>query len=391
MLDETYDVVVVGAGPSGSTAARVAAESCSRVLLLEKKRAVGIPVSCAEGISKPTLNSILEPRASWIATEVKGAIVTTPSGRSFRIEHPDAGYILERKLFDRDLACVAVSAGASIHTDVEVTGLLREEERICGVETLFRGKRGRIGAGVVIGADGVNSRVARWGGVSGALTPSQFHACAEYLLGNIEVTKGYTEFIAGNVIAPGGYAWVFPKKDDTANVGLGISPHIAERKPFEYLDDLVRRRYPDASRLETMSGIVPTSPQDRLVCDGLMLVGDAARVADPITGGGIANGLLSAMRAGKIAAECASKGDTSRKALSKYEREWNREYGRELKYRAMAREIYLKLTDQDFERIFDFVSQYFEGKVIAEFKPRQLIVPLIKSSARFLSLARHLI
>jgi len=391
MLGDTYDVVVVGAGPSGSMAAKIAAELGSKVLVLEKKRAIGAPVSCAEGVSKPTFDSILEPRNAWIASEVKGAIVTVPSGRSCRIEHPDAGYILERKIFDRDLAVLAAGAGAEVYTDTEVTGLIKDETGVRGVETLRRGKRGRVRAGVVIGADGVNSRVGIWGGVSVRLSPDQFHACAEYLLGNIEVTSGYTEFIAGNDIAPGGYAWVFPKSRDTANVGLGVSPHIARRKPFEYLDDLVLKKYPNASILETMSGSVPTSPSDTLVSDGLMLVGDAARVADPITGGGIANGLFSAIMAAKVAAECCGRGDTTRAALSAYEREWLRTHGRELKYRALAREIYLKLTDDDFEKIFDFVRKYFDGKVITEFRPRQLVVPLVKSSARFLSLARHLI
>jgi digeranylgeranylglycerophospholipid reductase len=391
MLDESYDVIVVGAGPSGSMVAKVAAESGSKVLVLEKKRAIGVPVSCAEGISKPTLNSILKPRDSWIASEVKGAIVTTPSGRSCRIEHPDAGYILERKIFDRELAELAARAGARVYTDIEVTGLLRDDDRVDGVQTLYRGRRGKIGASVVVGADGVNSRIGRWAEISAGLAPNQFHACAEYLLARIEVASGYTEFIAGNEIAPGGYAWIFPKGGDTANVGLGVSPHVAKKRPFEYLDELVRSKYPDASRLETMSGSVPTSPMDTLVGDGVMLVGDAARVADPITGGGIANGLFSAIMAGKVAAECSGEGDTSRKALSKYEREWSRTYGRELKYRALAREIYLKLTDEDFEKVFDFVSEYFDGKVITEFRPRQLVVPLVKSSARFLSLARHLI
>lgn len=391
MLDREYDIVVVGAGPSGSMAAKVAAELGASVLVVEKRRAIGIPVACAEGISKPVLNSLMKPKASWIATEVAGAIVTTPSGRSCRIEHPDAGYILERKIFDRDVATMAVDAGASLLTNTEAVGLLSEKERVTGVEVSYRGNRKAVHSKVVIGADGVNSRVARLAGLGRELSAECYHACAEYLLGNVKLEDGYTEFIAGNGIAPGGYAWVFPKSKTTANVGLGISPHISDGKPFEYLDRLVERRFPRASRLEIISGNVPTSPTDRLVGEGVMLVGDAARVSDPITGAGVANGLFSAVLAGRVAARCCKEGDVSRRNLSAYEKEWKKTRGKELKYRAKARDIYLRLTDDDFETIFDFVKKYFDGKVITEFRPRQLLVPLIKSSPRFLALARHLI
>jgi digeranylgeranylglycerophospholipid reductase len=391
MLDREYDIVVVGAGPSGSWTARVAAEQGAAVLVVEKKRAIGTPLSCAEGVSKPVLEAIVAPKPSWIAAQVAGAVVTTPGGRSFRIQHPDAGYILERKIFDRDLAAMAVESGARLLTDVEVVDLLRENGSTKGVVVSHRGRKSAVRSKVVVGADGVNSRVARWAKIDEGLSPEDFHACAEYLLGDVEVELGYTEFIAGNEIAPGGYAWIFPKSRRTANVGLGISPHVSKKRPFEYLDLLVEKRFPGASRLETVSGTVPTSPIDRLVTDGVMLVGDAARVADPITGGGIANGLLSAMVAGRVAAECARRGDVTRRALSAYEKEWGKSHGRELRYRARAREIYLKLTDADFEKIFDFVRLYFGDKVISEFHPRQLIVPLIKSSPRFLSMARHLI
>jgi digeranylgeranylglycerophospholipid reductase len=391
VLDREYDIIVVGAGPSGSMAAKVSANLGARVLALEKKRAIGVPLSCAEGVSKPVLNSLMSVRPSWVATEVVGAVVTTPSGRSCKIEHPDAGYILERKIFDRDLAAIAVEAGANVLTNAEATGLIFEKDQVVGVQVSYRGAAETVHSKVLIGADGPNSKVARWAGIGEELSPENYHACAEYLLGNMELEVGYTEFIAGSEIAPGGYAWVFPKSKTTANVGLGISPHISKRKPFEYLDDLVLKRFPGASRLETVSGVVPTSPVDTLVGNGVMLVGDAARVSDPITGGGIANGLISAEMAAKVAVACCRNKDASRKALSRYEKEWASSYGRELKYRAIAREIFLKLTDDDFERIFDFVKRYFEGKVITEFHPRQLLVPLIKSSPRFLALARHLI
>ena len=390
-MEKSYDVVVVGAGPGGSMAAKRAAENGVSVLLPERDPSIGTPVECAEGIATDGISTFFDPDPSWIATKIEGAILTSPSGRSCKVKVPGAGFILERKIFDRDLSILASRAGAEVFCSSNVVGLLHDDGRVSGVKVKYQGEEREIGAKVVIGADGVGSMVGQWAGMDTKLRSTEFHAAAEYLLGNVDVEENYPEFIAGTEIAPGGYAWVFPKGGGTANVGVGIVPFKAKLKPFDYCEALIQRRFPRASRIEKISSAIPTTVLDEIVTEGVMLVGDAARVTDPITGGGIGNAIFSGEIAGRVAAGAVKKGDFSKKSLWAYQEEWEERFGFEMRYRYKAREIFLKLTDSDFEAIFDFAKNAFDGKVLTEVNPREIILPLIKSTPRFLKLARHLL
>lgn len=390
-MENTYDVVVVGAGPGGSMAAKIAAENGVSVLLLERDSAIGTPVECAEGIGMEGIDTFLDIDPSWIATKIEGAILTSPSGRQLKVKVPGIGFILERKIFDRDLAILAAQAGATVFCNSNAVGLLRKNGEVSGVKIKYQMEEREVEAKVVIGADGVGSMVGRWAGMATKLSSTEFHAAAEYLVGNIDVEENYPEFIAGTEIAPGGYGWVFPKGNRTANVGVGIAPFKAKLKPFDYCEALIQSRFPKASRLEKISSAIPTTILDEIVTDGVMLVGDAGRTTDPITGGGIGNAIFSGEIAGRVAAKAVKKGDTSKKSLWDYQEEWEKKYGYDMRYRYKAREIFMKLTDKDFEAIFDFAKEAFDGKVLKEINPREIILPLIKSTPRFLKLARHLI
>ena len=131
-------------------------------------------------------------------------------------------------------------------------------------------------------------------------------SCAQYLLVGIDIDPRRIEYYVGERIAPGGYAWVFPKGDDVANVGLGVQADLADEPALSYLDRFIdnQSHLAPGSPVTLVAGGVPLAlPPPRLVTDGLMLVGDAARQVDPLTGGGITNG----MAAGKLAAYASSR------------------------------------------------------------------------------------
>ena len=132
---EEVDVLVVGAGPSGSTAARHAALGGARTLMIEKRTEIGTPVRCGEGVAKRWLDEVgLEPSGSFIAHEVDGAKVVAPDGTTLVVDEARAGnecgYILERDLFDRHLAKLAAKAGAEIRIRTSATALLQEDGRV---------------------------------------------------------------------------------------------------------------------------------------------------------------------------------------------------------------------------------------------------------------------
>ena len=151
------DIVVVGAGPGGSMAARYAAEGGLKVLLLEKKAEIGAPLRCAEGVAKKWLAEVgIEPDPKWICADMKGAIIRSPSGYKFQLDESKAGsevgYVLERHLFDKALAEKAAEAGATIMMRAGVTGVIKDGDRLVGVKGNQLGEEFEAQAGHWIGA-----------------------------------------------------------------------------------------------------------------------------------------------------------------------------------------------------------------------------------------------
>ena len=137
---KTYecDIVVVGAGPGGSMAARYCAQGGLKTILIEKKAEIGAPLRCAEGVSKKWLEEVgIEPEPMWIRGDMKGAIIKSPQGTTFQLDESKAGsevgYVLERHLFDKALARDAAEAGAQIMLRTSCTGVIREDGKIVGI------------------------------------------------------------------------------------------------------------------------------------------------------------------------------------------------------------------------------------------------------------------
>ena len=128
-----YDVLIVGAGPAGTIAARTAARSGLSVCLVEKRPAVGAPVRCAEGIGKEALQEFIDPDPRWISAEMNGAAVVAPDGTKMVLESSMAGgkvgYILDRKFFDRELAWQAADAGADIRVKTRASAPIMKDAK----------------------------------------------------------------------------------------------------------------------------------------------------------------------------------------------------------------------------------------------------------------------
>ena len=351
-MKDRYDVIVVGGGPGGAWAAKHAAERGASVLLLEKDREIGIPVRCAEGVSESGLRRVVEVKDRWIAQVIKGARLVSPDGTVVESYPDEVGFILHRKLFDYDLAVAASQAGTEVVTKAYVQGLTMDDGVVTGVRMTHMGRARRISGSVVIGADGVESRVGRWAGLETRTPFGEVETCVQMTLAGIDVDPEVVELHFGRQIAPGGYLWIFPKGRRTANVGLGISGvYSREKKPLIYLKEFVERRFPGASVLTMIAGGVPAVPTlKKIVTDGLMLVGDAARQVDPLTGGGIVNAMLAGRIAGRVAAEAVQEGDVSTRRLSAYTKEWSKVDGKNNKISYKIKKVVGRLSDEDLNR-----------------------------------------
>jgi digeranylgeranylglycerophospholipid reductase len=386
MSEEQYDVVVVGAGPAGSVTAKTAAERGLAVLLLERNAEIGVPVRCAEGISKE-LEQYVEIDRRWISTEVKGITTYGPDGAAVQlsVEGADiAGYVLERRLFDKALAQQAARAGADVWVKTQVYGLIMENGYAKGVYAHAAGGDVAIHADVVVGADGVESRVGRWAGIDTTLALKDVCTCAQFLMSDIEVDSHYLETYFSREIAPKGYAWIFPKGERCANVGLGIGGDVSGdgHRAVDYLRAFVEKRFPDGKVLAEIYGAVPLSgPVYETVANGLLLVGDAARHVQPITGGGIVQAIQGGTIAGDVIAKAVKARNVSKRRLQEYEKRWKREFGRVLEVGLKAKNIVLNLNEDELTKFFRPLAGELTLK---EYSERAFLKTIILKNPRIL-------
>lgn len=327
-MKESYDVVVVGAGPAGSIAARFAAEQGVSVLILEKDRDVGYPVRCGEAVSKEGVSEFIPIDEKWICAHITKFSLNAPDGNEALINFGDAGFVLERRIFDYEIAKTASRAGAEILTRCYVNGLLFDGSQVCGVTFEHRGEQKKVNAKIVIAADGVESRLGRWAGLKTFIDFREMESCAQITVSNISIDPNTLYFYFGENVAPQGYFWIFPKGNDSANIGLGVSGLIGKKKSaLSFLNEFMSRNYPDASILTSIAGGVPSAVTlEKISAPGIMLVGDAARQVNPLSGGGIASGMIGGSIAGRIAGEAIKKNNLNY-ALS-YDKEWRSRLGK---------------------------------------------------------------
>ena len=386
MKKEKYDVVVVGAGPAGSITAKTAAERGLDVLLIERNAEIGVPVKCAEAVSKE-IERFVEVDSGWVCAEVKGTISYAPDGTKVILSvegAEEAGYVLERKLFDKFLAQEAARAGAEVLVKTQAYGVVQEEGYVKGVHARNAGGDFCIYANVVVGADGVESKVGRWGGIDTTLRLADVATCAQFLMCDIEFNRDYCELFFDYDTAPRGYAWVFPKGEHCANVGVGIGGDVSGEKhrAYDYLNAFVKDKFPNGKILAEMYGAVPLSgPVYETVANGLILVGDAARHVNPITGGGILEAMQGGEIAGDVIAKAVRENSFSKKRLQEYEKRWRKEFGKVLEVGLKTKNIVLNLSRQDLNKFFHSLAG---GIRIKEFSERALLKEMIKKNPRML-------
>ncbi|MAE71493.1 MAG: digeranylgeranylglycerophospholipid reductase [Gemmatimonadetes bacterium] len=384
-----FDVVVVGAGPAGSMAAKHAAANGAEVLLLDRKRDPGTPVRCGEGVSAAGLAQYVDPQPEWISAGIKGARLVSPSGVAVEIGTLGAGYVLERKLFDRGLIELAAKAGARVLSEANAVGLRRGSDgRIAGVRVVRRGSESVVPCKIVIGADGVDSRVGRWAGIRTDLRLADMESCAQYLIADCETEKGFCEFFLGRDVSPGGYAWIFPKGDGLANVGLGVSVKEARRRgsAIEHLDRFMERLGLSGKMLGFTVGGVPVSHTlDTIVADSVMLAGDAARQVNPMTGGGILTGMLGGQLAGETAAEAIREGEVSARVLGRYSERWHERAGKTNKRWYRIKEAVGRLPDSTL----DETARVFEGTDAADLTLFKIFARIFRRNPKLIWDIRH--
>lgn len=382
-----YDIVVVGGGPAGSTAAKYAAMNGVSVALFERDREIGVPVRCGEAVSEEGLKKFIKPDPAWIASTIQEIRFVSPGGLIVDAHTPSRGYILHRRLFDHSLAIEAANQGVEVFTKAYVYSL--NMNRGVNREVHFRhiGNDYKVEAGIVIAADGVESRVARFAGLRSQIQLKDIESCVQMTVGNVDLNPERMDFYFSEKWAPGGYVWVFPKGNRTANIGLGVNGKYAgKHSALKLLRLFLDEKFPETVSLTTVAGGVPVAKTlKKIVTDGLMIVGDAARQINPMTGGGIIAGMAAGKMAGTIAAKAIQLGDTSTRVLMEYQKSWNKSIGKDYERFYRLKEWISKLSDDDLDKIAKSL-QGIEPKDITMSKIFSLAV--VKNPALLIDVAR---
>ena len=355
-----YEVVVVGAGPAGCLAAKYAAKNGAKTLLIEEHASIGSPVQCAGLLSTSAIRECeVVPDSEF--HPITGAFVYAPDLRRIRISGGEIkAYVVDRRIFDRTLAENAIRSGAEILMRTRAVGIdigtgTREHRRILHVE--IEGEPDAIEADVVIGADGVQSRIARWAGLD---TPDTILSGAQVSTIYDFDDPEFVEIFPGSC-APGFFAWAIPYHS-SARIGLAVRPGfgsgsgVKQESAWAHLKRLIAEHPVVSEKCDPgIAGIalggIPIGVPQQTAADGLLIVGDAAGQVKPTSGGGVYPGAVCAKIAGKIAADAVLEGDTSVRRLSEYDKLWRARIGGEL---AIGRRIngwMARLSDSEINRL----------------------------------------
>ncbi|RLF61186.1 MAG: hypothetical protein DRN25_00935 [Thermoplasmata archaeon] len=361
-----YDVVVVGSGPGGCMAAKRLAELGIDVLLIEKRPEIGVPVRCAEATGIKGLKELgIELDKRYIASVTRGAYVFSPDGTKIDMTGKEyTGYILERRIFDKYLAILAAKAGAEVLTRTYAYDLKMKNGCVSGVMLKRFSEKFEVKCKAVVAADGIESKIGRKAGLNTTTKVGEMTSNVQFEMAGIDIEPEIMELYFGNKVAPGGYAWVFPKGEDIANVGLGVRK--TEKRAIDYLREFINsKEHLKKGKVCGMvvGGVPVQGPIDKSYGNGIVLVGDSARQVDPLTGGGIHNAMKCGIIAAETLAYAAEKGDFSEEVLSEYERRWGEEVGKVLQRSLKIKLVLEKMNDEDMNALAKLLARIKFGSI----------------------------
>ncbi len=385
-FNKKYDAIVIGAGPAGSAFAYYASRAGLSVLLVEKQREVAHTVLCAEGVSSELLKLLGNESftRNFIATYVYGGILTHNGKRIVEVSLSEpGGAILERKIFDRYLAERAVLAGSDIAVNTKFVGAERKGDEV-EVQLITGERKVQLLTPLLVGADGPASKVAKTLGIFDPYDKNDdFFAYQVYAYCD-GIKDNYLYFGIGEHIAPLGYAWIFPKGGGFANVGVGIP---GKRENLDkYLNNFLEKHCESFKILGITHGVVPTGfHKRRIFDDNVLILGDAARLADPLTGGGIANAYISGMTAAKAAEKAKKEKDFSKRVLKTYYRELRKWILHDYMVTLFAKLFYHSLSSEELEEFMNSIRDAIgKMEITPPINPLSMLMKIVKKDPMFL-------
>jgi geranylgeranyl reductase family protein len=343
-----YDIAVIGAGPSGSMAARLLGERGYSVALVEEHTQPGNPVNCSGVIGVEAFGRYDLP-SEQIIREIDTFRFYSPGGATLQYQHPTPlAYAVNRARFDVGMAARAVAAGAVLHTGARATGI--EVERDC-VRIEVRGRSEPLRSRFVVIATGAGPKLAANLGLG---APERFVLGAQTECDTIALEE--VEIHLGQSIAPSNFAWLIPLQNGRAKIGL-----ISERNAGERLREFLAGASLEGRILSGHSPIqvspLPIDTIPRSYADRTLVIGEAAGQIKTITCGGIYYGLLAAEIARDVLHDALRAGRHRASALAPYEKRWRDLLEKELQIGLKLRSAFEHFNDSRIEALFDIARK----------------------------------
>ena len=356
----------------------MAAERGLHVLLVDKKQELGAPVQCSGAVSAHAISAAnITPDDEFVSASIYGFAIYDATGNAtvldYRTLKPNGhqaaplGYVVDRRRFDRYLMTMAERAGVEVWLKTEATGYAPRGDGTAELHLKRFGQTASVRTRVIVGADGVQSQVGKWANLRTHLKLGDLASCFQWVVDRVE-TNGLLEIVVGHAWAPGGYAWLFPKGHSYAEVGLGIIRTMTDKDARWHLDHFVQDsfmagRLKDCRILEIQGGGVPlAAPLKRPYADHIILVGDAARHVNPVTGGGIHTALQGGRIAGNFLGDFLPTGQPpTAEHLAGYQQRWLNELGNTMRklYRIKTDIFREKDLSRQDQMLYEILSGYF--------------------------------
>ncbi|MFQ5951618.1 MAG: geranylgeranyl reductase family protein, partial [Candidatus Geothermarchaeales archaeon] len=327
-------------------------EAGAKVLAVDRRKEIGIPIQCGEFMPTPEEMKDLLPNLEHVGNlsypetvvlnKTRHLTIISPAGKRYTFGFESD--ILDREKFDKILTQKLVSHGGQLN--IKSTGrLLSQGNGALDVAVQRKGDTQRVRSSMVVAADGARSRTATQAGLKILSSPYDLSPVLQQVMGGVETEEDTTEMYFGKDYSPGGFAWIIPRGDGLANVGLGIRTPFTQKGVTitDYLDRFIRKhplaskKLRKASAMSVVGGLVPCGGAiPRTYAKGVLVAGDSAGHVLASVGAGIPLAVVSGAIAGEVAAQSALSGEPP---LSTYEIQWKREMGREIANSLRIREL----------------------------------------------------
>jgi digeranylgeranylglycerophospholipid reductase len=392
-VKKMQDAVVVGGGPAGSFFAFELAKRGYEVKVFEEHKEIGRPAHCAGHLSIKSLSNLgLYPLPKGVVENTfSAANFYSPSGDKFSVNlSKPVTCAVNRTLFDQHLFEMAKTAGVKFQLDTRVEGLLIENSFVKGVKVKqSHSEITQVPSRLVADGEGISSTLVKQAGLQ-PLRGTDLVLAVEAEVENVKgVDDHAVEVYLGKNYAPGFYAWLIPRLDGTAKVGLATK----KGNPKAFLQELMRKHPVASKQLKnakvtrsefhaiTLGGAIP-----KVYTNGFLAVGDCASQVKPTTGGGVIFSVTCAIIAAEVASKALKENNLSTNALKPYQKRFSKKIGFDMDVMLKARRTLNTFSDKKIDRAVQFANRVGLDKALRDvdeidFQGRTLLTMLRKPAA----------